>query len=217
MTFKFNLFIFDFDGTLVDSKAHISNCVNAALLDTGLRKVAPNKIHPTIGILPIGDTFKYLYPKLSSSQVEMLTVKFRERLLASATEELRFYPNVIDTLKSLKKSGKKLAILTTKKYNSIASILESLGIDDMFDVIYGSGMEAGNKPDKRTILYIVDKTDSKLEETVMIGDTSVDAQTAKNAEIASIGVAYGNVGKEGIKKANFNKIIRDFNQLLKFI
>lgn len=216
MKTKFNLFIFDFDGTLVDSRLHISNSVNAALSSVGLQKVAPRKIYPTIGKLHIDDTFKYLYPKLTPSDVGVLTTKFRERLLSTASEELLFFPNVIQTLKTLRKRGKKLAILTTKNFDSINRILSSLGIDELFEVIYGSGMVAGDKPDKRTILYIASSTGIKLEETVMVGDTSVDAQTAKNAEVESIGVTHGIDGIEGIKKSGFSDIITDFKELLEY-
>ncbi len=212
---RYKLFIFDFDGTLVDSRQHISKSVNYALVKNRYEEVDPLLIYPTIGKVPIGEAFSLLKPDLSKQEIEKLTEDFRSYLLESAIKELIFFPGVEETLRKLIGLDRKLAILTTKKASSINRILKSLKVDSLFEVVYGGGMPGGDKPNKGCILYIARKTKIPLDEIVMVGDTSVDSLSASNAGVDSIGVLYGIDGKK-IEKAGFTHTIPNFIDLLNF-
>lgn len=212
---RYKLFIFDFDGTLVDSRQHISKSVNYALIKNRYQEVDPLLIYPTIGKVPIEEAFSLLKPAIPKQEIEKLTEDFRSYLLESAAKELIFFPGVEKTLKKLNELDRKLAILTTKKASSINKILKSLKIDHLFEIVYGGGMPGGEKPYKGCILYIAHKLNIPLDEIVMVGDTSVDSLSASNSGVDSIGVLYGIDGKK-ILRADFTHTIPNFIDLLNF-
>lgn len=215
---SYKVFIFDFDGTLADSRLNIANSVNRALQRSGLAKVLNDAIFPTIGKLSIQQAFLLFYPKLNPDSIEKLTADFRGFVIAHAKAELCFFPGVESTLHSLQDSNIYLAVLTTKSSKSIYDVLTLLGIDTYFSVIYGSGLPGGDKPSKGCVEYILDKIghdDIKPSEVVMVGDTIVDLVTAQNAGIDSIGVTYGIDGQD-VKKLDFTYTIDAFDELLQF-
>lgn len=214
---KYKLFIFDFDGTIADSRLNIANSVNGALIAKGFNAVPNEAIFPTIGKLPIMDAFRQFYPELDMVTIGELTQIFREQLIINAKKELMIFPKVEPTLRTLHKNGIKLAILTTKSAKVITEITTMLGINELFTVIYGSGMVGGNKPSKGCVEYIWDYLDDEIlpSETIMVGDTSVDLETAKNSAIDSVGVTYGIDGND-VKKLGFTYTIDIFDELLKY-
>src|SRR5260221_3807566 len=120
----YELFIFDFDGTIADSRFHIENSINLALLEKGLQKISSEKIYPTIGKLSIQEAFTEFYPKLSIKDINQLTDSFRNYLVINAKNDLILFPGVKETLIKLKKKNKVLVILTTKSTKSINEILD---------------------------------------------------------------------------------------------
>ncbi len=214
----YKLFIFDFDGTLVDSRDNIANSMNTALKAKGLSRIDPDLIYPTIGKMPIQDVFTKFCDDLSEDDLGFLVKSFRKALLGNALSELTLFPGVEGTLHEAQLAGVQLAILTTKPRDVIESVLSALKIDGFFSVIYGSGMLGGNKPDKGCVEYIWQHISEKVlpEETVMVGDTVVDLSVAENSEIDSIGVTYG-IDGEKIRNENFTHVISDFNEILKFV
>ncbi len=217
MAMTYELFVFDFDGTIADSRANIANSVNRALEAIGLDRISNDAIFPTIGKMSIQDVFRKFYPSLDVREVENLTLDFRNHLIINAKDELEFFPKVLSTLRALQDNNKQLAILTTKNTKTINEIIDILGIGPLFSVIYGSGLRGGDKPAKGCVEYIWEMLNQKVTpaETVMVGDTFVDLETAQNAGIDAIGVTYGIDGNE-IKNLGFSYTIDNFDELLKF-
>lgn len=213
----YELFIFDFDGTLADSRINIANSVNKALAEKGFPKVKNQAIFPTIGKIPIQSVFRRFYPNLSEQEVLDLTLLFRKYLIGNAKHELTLFPEVEKTLRALHDKNILLAILTTKHTEVINEILAAFGLASLFSVIYGSGLSGGNKPDKGCVEYILNELDGAVtpEQTVMIGDTSIDLETATNSHIDSIGVTYG-IDGDTITKLGFTYTINSFDELLRF-
>lgn len=213
----YQLLVFDFDGTLADSRMSVANSVNHALAATRRNPIPNGQIFPTIGKVPIQSVFSQFHPDLTEENIAELTRLFRAYITENALHDLQLFPGVEETLRALKSHGKTLAILTTKHTSVISKITASLGIDSLFAVQYGSGLPGGNKPEKGCMEYIWQHVQSPIApaQTVMIGDTSVDLQTAKNAGVDAIGVTYGIDGKL-VHEAGFTHIIDKFSELLEF-
>ncbi|MEP7166368.1 MAG: HAD family hydrolase [Candidatus Woesebacteria bacterium] len=209
-------FLFDFDGTLADSRKSISNSIRFALKKHDLPLVAPTDIFPLIGKKSIEDTFTHFYPKLSGAKVESLVKDFRAYQREHTIQETEIFPSVIQTLQTLKKQGHSLHILTTKEVGQITFVLNELKLADYFSIIYGNGLPYGKKPEKGCVEYILQTAGLKPHETVMVGDSSVDVQTARNGGIDVIGVTYGTDGEDGMRTAGATHIVRMFDELLQY-
>lgn len=213
----FSHFIFDFDGTLADSRLNISNSINFALTSQGLAKIDPLKIHPFIGKKSIEDTFTHFYPDLDEAQLQNILTLFRTYQSQHANEEIQLFPKVKETLQALQQSRAELAILTTKNVKQITTITEILEISKFFGVIYGNGMQYGEKPDGSCVTYILSQlTPTSADKVVVVGDSIVDAQTAQNAEVAFLGVSTGVDSSEILKAQGALSVLTNFSALQKW-
>ena len=122
----FDLFIFDFDGTIADSRLNIFNSFNHAIKLYDLPKITKEKFYPTIGKFSINETFTFFYPDLSLDKIETLVKKYRENLLKNSKKEITLYPKVKETLNKINSKNKKAAILTTKNVEIMRKILKDL-------------------------------------------------------------------------------------------
>lgn len=215
---KYNCFIFDFDGTLADSRLNIANSFNYALALQRLKPISNNLIYPLIGKLNIKDTFINFYPHLSRETLEKSVQDFREYQKEHASYEVKLFHNVTNTLIQLYKKRKYLVIATTKQVKQINYILEVFRINKLFHIVFGLGLKEYTKPQKECFDYIISHIKTRLskDECVMIGDSSVDCEFAKNAQIDMIGVSYGIDSPKNLKTGGARRIIDSFPELLMF-
>ncbi len=207
-------FLFDFDGTLADSRTNIANSIRFALKKHELPLIAPTDIYPLIGKMSLEKTFTHFYPALAGTTVQSLVKTFRQYQRDHVSTEVEIFPSVVETLQTLKQRGNSLHILTTKEVGQITFVLDKLQLSSFFSIVYGNGLPYGEKPEKGCVEYILRTANLKPDETVMVGDSSVDVQTARNGGIDVIGVTYGTDGEEGMKAAGATHIIRTFDELL---
>jgi phosphoglycolate phosphatase len=215
---KYDCFIFDFDGTLADSRLNITNSFNRALKLYNLKPISPELIYPLIGKLNIEETFKKFYPYFSLEKIKKLTKSFKIYQRKNSLKEIFLFDGVFETLKTLQKKRKKLVILTTKQIDQIIYILNRFKIKSFFDIIIGEGFLEFKKPQKECFDYInknIKKTIPKSN-FVMIGDSIVDCQFAYNSEIDMIGVSWGIDNPSVLKKSGAKYIINNISELIKF-
>lgn len=213
---KYQNFIFDFDGTLADSKFNIANSVLFSLKRHGLEVVRAEDIFPLIGKKSIEDTFLFFYPETSTKQLESLVSVFREYQRSHILEETMLFPLVRETLTALKNKGKTLHILTTKEVNQMTLILEKLGMSDFFIVVFGNGLPYGKKPEKECVEYICKTAHLDASETVMVGDSTVDIQSAMNGGIDVISVTYGVDSEQTLREFGAQNVINRFDELVQY-
>lgn len=217
-TTSYDLFIFDFDGTLADSRRHIANGVNFALEKHGLAAVDPARVYAQIGKYPIEATFASFYRDLALEQVEALVSDFRQYQRDHVQQELAFFPGVIATLDALKANGKQLAILTTKHITQIDYILNVFGLRALFDVVYGDGLIPERKPERACVEYILRSVPTPVyrHRCVIVGDSEVDVRAAQNSGLDMIAVGHGvdSMGTLLEKGAHYG--IDVFSELLNF-
>jgi len=186
-----NLVIFDLDGTLVDSKRDLIHSVNAA---RGLMNLAP--ISDELVASYIGNGAPMLMRRALGSGASEEDVRraldfflgyYRDHML----DNTRLYPSVKEALDRLLDSGARMAVLTNKPVRFSQAIIEGLGLGRHFFQIYGGNSFEQKKPDPIGIETLLGECGAARERTMMVGDSSVDIQTARNAQVKSCGVTYG--------------------------
>ncbi len=199
------LLVFDLDGTLIDSAQDLCNSVNAALSHLG-RQPLPD---PVIAGY-VGNGAPMLMRRAMAQSGSVLPEHVDEDELAQAyafflayyrEHKLDFtyaYAGVLEALEALRQlhdspgaTPRTMAVLTNKPVRPAQGICEGLGMADYFLHIYGGDSFPVKKPDPLGLRTLMQETGAKPEETVMIGDSKVDVQTARNAGVWSLGCAFG--------------------------
>ncbi|MEO8726404.1 MAG: HAD hydrolase-like protein [Acidobacteriaceae bacterium] len=192
------LFIFDLDGTLIDSRVDLANAVNAML-----RQVErPELLHQTIATY-IGDGAPMLVRRALGDPddenfvqhaLDLFLAYYRQHKL----DHTYVYEGVLQSLKNMQASfpQAKLAVLSNKPVNPSRQIVEALGLTPFFFQVYGGNSFHTKKPDPHGVLTLLREAGNEAgevpaSEAVLIGDSAVDVLTARNSGIYSVGCAYG--------------------------
>jgi phosphoglycolate phosphatase len=213
---SFDLFVFDFDGTLADSRLSISNSFNFTLREHGLAEVIPSSIYGMIGKQMLDEMFRHFYPAISTEEMPALLDCFRHYQRENVLDELLYFPEVISTLEALKAEGKSLAVLSNKTQKQLEHGLAAFNLLDRFQVVLGSGLLTEMKPAKACMEYIWQTIPTEASRTVMIGDSEVDVLTAQHAGIEMIAVNHGTDSAESLVKMGAQYSIETFSEILNF-
>ncbi len=185
------LLIFDLDGTLIDSRLDLAHSVNATRVHMGLQPIDHPLIYSYVGNGAPVLIQKAMGPDATESEVETALAFFLDYYRNHAVDYTVLYPGVRESLDRLKGAGMTLAVLTNKPVGITHHIMEYFGISDMMFRIYGGNSFDQKKPNPVGIHTIRAEARADLTETWMIGDSSVDILTARNAGVPSCGVTYG--------------------------
>lgn len=184
------LLIFDLDGTLIDSKRDLADSVNATRAFAGLEPLSLETVGSYVGSgAPV--LIQRSFPDASEAEraqfLRYFLDYYREHMLDATT----LYPGVRQALDELHSADVALAVLTNKPVRFSIRLLEGLGIDMHFFRIYGGNSFEDKKPNPVGINALVEECGSSREHTVMVGDSSVDVLTARNASVLACGVSWG--------------------------
>lgn len=211
---KIQNYIFDFDGTLMDTSGVILSTIKATIREMGLPDKTDEECRSIIGIRT-DEAGRYLYPDLDISNEEFAMV-FRanyDRLKKDAKENT--FPTVPYTLEKLRESGCRLAIASSRRLASLYDYLDGLNMRDWFDVVVGADSVTHGKPDPEPVLKVLDSQGWKSEDTLVVGDADVDILMGNAAGCRTCAVTYGNGSIDSLKDANPNYMIDKFSDLLK--
>ncbi len=185
------LVIFDLDGTLIDSKQDLCNSVNATREAMGLARLPDELVASYVGngapVLirrAMGDT-------ASDEQVQTALAYFLGYYREHMLDHTRPYPGVMECLKALRKAGTKMAVLTNKPERFSKDLVRGLGMGDYFFQVYGGNSFEDKKPHPVGIHTLMREAGASIERTWMVGDSSTDVLTARNAQVRAVGVTYG--------------------------
>lgn len=188
MSRRFDLIVFDWDGTLADSTQMIVECIRLASAEAGLVVPAPAVASSIIG-LGLREAITVLFDSISETQYQQLVERYRHHYFARDQQTLLFEGAAL-ALAALKQQGFKLAIATGKGRNGLNRSLEGSGLKPYIDASRCAD-ECFSKPHPQMLLELMDELDAAPDRTLMIGDTSYDLQMASNAKVASLAVCYG--------------------------
>jgi 2-phosphoglycolate phosphatase, prokaryotic len=186
------IFIFDLDGTLVDTAPDLLSAVNWLLSREQRRALGDEEIRRIVGRGAknlISTAFAMTGDEISGFEVEMLYRAFLKRYASHVAAESRPYLGVEESLTALKAEGFALGVLTNKPHDLSVQLLEELGLSPFFGAVTGQGRRAYMKPDPRIFTEIVEELGSGP--AVMIGDSRTDVETARAAGAPVALVSYG--------------------------
>jgi phosphoglycolate phosphatase len=185
------LLIFDLDGTLIDSKLDLVHAVNATRAHTGMLPLDPEVISSYVGNGAPVLIRRALGPRASQAEVEAALEYFLTYYRDHMLDHTRLYPGVRETLDTLAADGRALAVLTNKPVRFSEAILNGLRLGSSFVRVYGGNSFYQKKPDPIGVETLIRETGVDRENVLLVGDSAVDVQTARNARVASCGVTYG--------------------------
>lgn len=204
-------FLFDLDGTLIDSKQDLVSSINAMLRDTGRTEQPTELVASYVGHGAPQLIASVLGADSSEQERREALAIFLSRYQQKKLDETRAYPGVADALTKL--AGNPMAVLTNKPAQVSVEILEGLGLAKFFQAIYGGDSFEKKKPDARGALTALRELRAAPADSAMVGDSDVDVQTARNAGMFAVGVNYG-FGQHDRKKQPADLYVDSLLQLV---
>ena len=182
-------FLFDLDGTLIDSKLDLVNAVNFMLREMKRGELPLETVAGYIGHGAPRLVADALAPDAVDADRQQGLEIFLAYYETHSREETRVYPGVVEGLQALQ--GRPMAVLTNKPAKMSVDILYSFGLMKFFKAVYGGDSFARKKPDPMGAQVALELLEVAPCEAAMVGDSDVDMQTARNAGTLAIGVNYG--------------------------
>ena len=215
----YKAFIFDLDGTLLDTLPDLKNSINEALKINGYN--ISYTYEETMWL--VGSGIKMLCRRAinkfdpTDEEVERLFADFTRIYKERQLDETRLYKNVKNVLFSLKKDGFKVCVLSNKVEKNVKEILKFYLPDFTFDIVVGQRANVPIKPDPTSLNNIIEELEITREEILYVGDSDVDMIVASNASIDCVGVTYGYRPKEILEKYNPKYLIDDILEILEIV
>ena len=185
---RYDLIVFDWDGTLFDSTALIVRCIQDACEDVGAPRPSDAQAAYVIG-LGLADALRHVAPGLPPERYPALGARYRHHYVASQ-HALSLFPGTLEMLHALKAREHRLAVATGKGRRGLDDALSHAQLHGLFDSTRTAD-ETASKPDPRMLVELMDELGVAPERTLMIGDTTHDLQLARNAGTASVAVSFG--------------------------
>ena len=185
----YDLIIFDWDGTLMDSAAHIVEAIQTASRDAGLPVPSVETARHVIG-LGLSEAIAAVAPDLKQGDYEAFIERYRHHFFTTAMHRQRLFEGVEELLTELQAARYWLAIATGKGRRGLDIALQDTGLQRFF-LTSRTADETVSKPDPRMLIEILDEVGVERERALMVGDTSYDLEMAARAEVASVGVSGG--------------------------
>jgi len=181
--------IFDLDGTLIDSKQDLIHSVNAMLRELGLGELPAETISGYIGHGAPQLVARALGDGCTEEQRQRALQFFLSYYEQHKMDTTCAYPGVPETLEKL--ATMPMAVLTNKPVRISVRILEAMGLSKYFQAIYGGNSFQTKKPDPLGATTILRELSTEPREALLVGDSEVDVQTARNAGTLAAAVNYG--------------------------
>jgi phosphoglycolate phosphatase len=186
---RYNLLVFDWDGTVADSVHHIVTAMEAAIDAVQLPVRTPEQIRGIIG-LGMYEAARALYPDVEEDLCREMVTHYGRNYLLTTKGNTVLFPGVRDTLEQLRESGYLLAVATGKSRRGLERVFAETGIKDYFHTSRCAD-ETFSKPHPQMLHEIMQALGAEPGRSLMIGDSHHDLQMAINADVGAIAVSYG--------------------------
>jgi phosphoglycolate phosphatase len=185
---RFELIVFDWDGTLMDSAGVIVACIQAACRDLGLPVPDDERAAHVIG-LGLADALAYVVPGLPPSAYRDVAERYRHHFLLQ-DPHIPLFPGTHEMLAGLKARGHRLAIATGKSAKGLERALQTTAVAHFFAASRCAD-QCASKPAPDMLHELMEELAAEVGTTLMIGDTVHDLQMAANAGVAALAVGHG--------------------------
>ncbi|MEF9919403.1 MAG: HAD-IA family hydrolase [Eubacterium sp.] len=210
---NYSLYLFDFDYTLADSAKGIVMCFQHVLRHNGFENISEDRIKRTIGI-----TLEDAFIKLTGVQDQEQLVAFRKEYVKKADKVMVnntvIFPGVLETLQCLKNEGAQTGIISTKYRYRIKETIDLYHMENLIDCILGGEDVDHAKPNPEGLEKVILGFEIPKEKVLYIGDSLVDAETAKNAGVDFAAVTTGMTTKEDFKGMPYVMIMKSLKELI---
>jgi len=210
MAKRYDLIVFDWDGTVMDSTAVISGSIQAACRDLGLTVPDDEAARHVIG-LGLNQALRYAVPDAPESMYETLVARYRHHFLAQ-DRAIPLFDGARETIAELHEAGYWLGVATGKNRAGLNRALESTGLKKYFHATRTAD-QTFSKPDPTMLLELMDELAVSAERALMIGDTTHDVQMAQNAKVDAVAVGHGAHPPEQLQELNPLALVGNFAEL----
>ncbi|MDO8465136.1 MAG: HAD-IA family hydrolase [Gallionella sp.] len=210
MNKHYDLIVFDWDGTVMDSTAVIVDSIQSACRDLDLTVPDDEMARHVIG-LGLNQALRHAVPDAPESMYEPLVARYRHHFLAQ-DRTIPLFGGAHETIAELHGAGYWLGIATGKNRAGLDRALESTGLKNYFHATRTAD-QTFSKPNPAMLLELMDELAVSAERTLMIGDTTHDVQMAQNAKVDAVAVAYGAHPPEQLQELNPLALVKDFAEL----
>ena len=208
------LIIFDFDGTLGDTRRNIVTTMQMTIREMQLPSRTEAECAATIG-LPLAGCFKAMFPDIEEEIIPRCAETYR-RIFNENLQNIKpeAFPGVVKTLKTLKEQGFALTIASSRSRNSLKELTHDMGIADYISYLIGADDVKEAKPKPEPVLKTLTAMHFDASETLVVGDMAVDILMGANAGTKTCGVTWGNGTREELKEAGADFIIDRMEELI---
>lgn len=182
--------LFDLDGTLTDAQLGITRCIQHALAELGHTPPVAEALHWCIGP-PLHHSFARLLQTSDNTVIQQALAAYRQRYTTSGLFENVLYPQIPETLKTLREAGYRTFVATSKPQLYAIAIIKHFHLSPLFERVYGSEFDGTHSEKGDLIRHILQTENLAPEATIMVGDREHDMIGAKLNQVAAIGVTYG--------------------------
>lgn len=203
---KIDTVIFDLDGTLLNSLEDLRVSVNYALYGFKYPKQTLDMVRRNVGNGIEKLMERSLPDGKSNINYEVCLEIFKEHYKTHMSINTKPYPHIIETLAALKSRGYKLAVVSNKFDAAVKPLCQKY-FKSLIDVAIGQTKDTKKKPAPDTVYVALDELNSSAENSIYVGDSEVDIQTAKNSGMDCISVSWGFKTKEFLKQNGASIII----------
>lgn len=208
----YDLIIFDWDGTLMDSESKIVNCFRKAVADIQVDYPGDEAVRNIIG-LGLKEALDVLIPDYTDAVQKQVVDRYREHFLHLDETDMPLFEGVEEGLKKLRSENYSLAIATGKARIGLEQVLDHTNLGDHF-IASRCADEAKSKPHPRMVLDILIETGVPADKAIVVGDTTYDIEMAHRAETDALAVCYGVHQREELIAQQPADCVKDFAAVL---
>ena len=196
---RFDLVVFDWDGTLADSTTVIAESLQRACRDIGCAVPADADARYVIG-LGLADALRHVAPDLHADRYPDLSARYRDHFL-TREPQIPLFDGARELVDVLRERGYRLAVATGKTRKGLDRALAFHRMHDRFDATRCAD-EGRSKPHPEMLLHLIERLGVAPQRTVMVGDTTHDLEMAARAGVAAVGVTHGAHEAEALRGDN---------------
>lgn len=209
------LVMFDFDGTLANTKPWIVQTATKVLLDFGLEPEELGDVGRLVGP-PFPEAFSLVYG-LSSADAREVTRRYREIYAGLGAKAWPLFPHVRELLEGLHRQGRKVSAASSKRQNVLERCLRDNQALELFDLVAGKPTD-DPVTKAQTIAWSLERLDVAADEAVMVGDRHFDIDGAVACGVAGIGVDYGDTGdRDELEQAGAVAVASSVDELARIL
>jgi phosphoglycolate phosphatase len=207
----YQLLIFDWDGTLIDSAGHIVDCIHLVNANVGLEPRTDAEIRNIIG-LGLEEAFQHLYPQVEYALIQAAAHEYKQQFFLQNRKESQLFTGAREVLETLAEQGYVLAVATGKSRQGLNQVLLETQLKPLFPITRCAD-ETRSKPHPLMLEELLTEYDLPTSAALMIGDTEYDVQMAHTIQMDAAGVSYGVHGRERLLALNPRVCLDDIRDL----